>query len=74
MDADEVDLAVCAVVQEVSKPAEAHLAAAVGDGGRTKLCLAGEGHHVSLVAGCCCAGRDIRLRAEIGLVECQQVF
>ena len=73
VDADKVDLAACTRGEEISEPGEAHGATAVGDGWGAELGLAGERHHVGLVAGGCCGGREVRLAVEVGLVHGHQV-
>jgi hypothetical protein len=73
VDADEVDLAACALGKEVSEPGEPHGSSTVGDGWRAKLRLASEGHHVGFVTSSCCCGRKVGLGAEIGLVHAHQV-
>lgn len=74
VDGHEVDLAACAGVEEVAEPGQAHGPAAVGDCWGAELRLAGEGsRHVGLVSGCCFFGGEVRLSAEIGLVEGHQV-
>jgi len=52
MDADEVDLAIGARVEEVAEPGEAHGGAAVGDSWGAELGLACEGLHVLQEASC----------------------